>query len=61
MYLWRGHKLKIKPFVLSLSKHEGLHGLRQAQAERSNNSIFAHVSRIAFPETKSEGSKIKLP
>ena len=25
----------MKPFVLSLSKHEWLHGLRQAQAERN--------------------------
>ncbi len=25
----------MKPFVLSLSKHERFHGLRQAQAERN--------------------------
>ena len=41
------HSLDMKPFVLSLSKHVWLHGLRQAQAERSVILIRA-VSVIVF-------------
>jgi hypothetical protein len=49
------HELSIKLFVLSLSKHEWLNSLRQAQAERnvisiSSGSIVAAVS-VAFTTT----------
>jgi hypothetical protein len=43
----------MKPFVLSLSKHEWLQGLRQAQAER--NAIPVHAVNIYLALNNSSG------
>jgi acyl-CoA thioesterase I len=43
------HGLVIKPFVLSLSKHEWLHGLRQARSERRSFLRQAQDERNIIP------------